>query len=115
MSSQFTLPERLNTKSRFHCEWDVTQNKLDASEAHSAAPGCLKTCAKLGSGVRFGVGVILERSCSTEDCTSCCLGSSFDRHCRFFTFRPHHEVQLTTTKTDKHSQVRLFFRLPFLR
>ncbi|KAG1855096.1 hypothetical protein C8R48DRAFT_776498 [Suillus tomentosus] len=89
---------------KFHCEWDVTQNKLDASEAHSAAPGCLKTCAKLGSGVRFGVGVILERSCSTEDCTSCCLGSSFDRHCRFFTFRPHHEVQLTTTKTDKHSQ-----------
>lgn len=89
---------------KFHCEWDVTQNKLDASEAHSAAPGCLKTCAKLGSGVRFGVGVILERSCSTEDCTSCCLGSSFDRHCRFFAFRPHHEVQLTTTKTDKHSQ-----------
>ncbi|KAG2141789.1 golgi-body localization protein domain-containing protein [Suillus bovinus] len=84
---------------KFHCEWDASQNKLDTTEAHSAVPGCLKTCAKLGSGVCFGVGVILERSCSSEDCTSCCPGSSFDRHCRFFTFRPHHEVQLVTTKT----------------
>ncbi|KAG2042334.1 golgi-body localization protein domain-containing protein [Suillus americanus] len=89
---------------KFHCEWDAAENKPDASEAHSTAPGCLKTCAKLGSGVRFGVGVILERSCSSEDCTSCCPGSSFDRHCRFFTFRPHHDVQLVTTKMDTRSQ-----------
>lgn len=85
---------------KFHCEWDAAQNKPDASETHNAAPGCLKTCAKLGSGVRFGVGVILERSCSSEDCTSCCPSSSFDRHCRFFTFRPHHDVQLATTKPE---------------
>ncbi|KAG2156152.1 golgi-body localization protein domain-containing protein [Suillus clintonianus] len=84
---------------KFDCESDTAQNKPDASEAHNTAPGCVKTCAKLGSGVRFGVGVILERSCSSEDCTSC-AGSSFDRHCRFFTFRPHHDVQLATTKTD---------------
>ncbi|KAG1892357.1 golgi-body localization protein domain-containing protein, partial [Suillus subluteus] len=89
---------------KFHCEWDAAQNQPDASEVHRTAPGCLKTCAKLGSGVRFGVGVILERSCSSEDCTSCCPGSSFDRHCRFFTFRPHHDIQLVTTKADTRPQ-----------
>ncbi|KAG1768119.1 golgi-body localization protein domain-containing protein [Suillus occidentalis] len=88
---------------KFHCEWDAAQNKPDASETHNAAPGCLKTCAKLGSGVRFGVGAILERSCSSEDCTSCCPSSSFDRHCRFFTFRPHHDVQLVTTRPEVRS------------
>ncbi|KAG2367288.1 golgi-body localization protein domain-containing protein [Suillus spraguei] len=89
---------------KFHCEWDATQNRPDTSEVYRAAPGCLKTCAKLGSGVRFGVGVILERSCSSEDCTSCCPSSPFDRHCRFFTFRPHYDVQLVTTRTDIRPQ-----------
>ncbi|KAG2152335.1 golgi-body localization protein domain-containing protein [Suillus cothurnatus] len=90
---------------KFPCEWDAAQNKPDVSGAHNTAPGCLKTCAKLGSGVRFGVGVILERSCSSEDCTSCSPGSSFDRQCRFFTFRPHYDVQLATPKTDTHSHI----------
>ncbi|KAH7921808.1 hypothetical protein BV22DRAFT_1114199 [Leucogyrophana mollusca] len=53
---------------------------------------CLKTCAKLSSGVRFGVGVVLERSCGPE-CASC-IGTSFDRLCRFFSFRPHYDVKL---------------------
>ncbi|KAG1752693.1 golgi-body localization protein domain-containing protein [Suillus paluster] len=88
---------------KFHCEWDIAQTKSNANEAHDTAPDCLKTCAKLSSGVRFGVGVILERSCNSEDCTSC-VGSSFDRHCRFFTFRPHYDVQLVTMKTDLDRQ-----------
>lgn len=99
---------------KFHCEWDAAQNKPDASDSQNAAPGCLKTCAKLGSGVRFGVGVILERSCSSEDCTSCCPSSSFDRHCRFFTFRPHHDVQLATTKPETRHDSYKGFRSDFI-
>ncbi|OJA13790.1 hypothetical protein AZE42_00523 [Rhizopogon vesiculosus] len=87
---------------KFHCEWDTGETKLDANGANTA-PDCLKTCAKLGSGVRFGVGAILERSCSSQDCTSC-IGSSFDRHCRFFTFRPHYDVRLVTMQTDPNPQ-----------
>ncbi|KAG0709732.1 golgi-body localization protein domain-containing protein [Suillus ampliporus] len=92
---------------RFHCEWENAQTKPNASEAHDTAPDCLKTCAKLGSGVRFGVGAILERSCSSEDCTSC-VGSSFDRHCRLFTFRPHYDVQLVTHPQRPHDSYRGF-------
>lgn len=51
-----------------------------------------KICAKFRSGVRFGIGVILERACGPE-CRKC-NGLAFDRSCRFFDFRPHHEVKL---------------------
>ncbi|TFK55958.1 hypothetical protein OE88DRAFT_1731595 [Heliocybe sulcata] len=51
-----------------------------------------KICAKFGSGVRFGLGFVLERSCGPE-CVSC-EGSPFKRDCRLFTFKPHYEVKL---------------------
>ncbi|KAF7331891.1 hypothetical protein MKEN_00069400 [Mycena kentingensis (nom. inval.)] len=51
-----------------------------------------KICAKLRSGVCFGVGFVLERACGSE-CSSC-SGSAFHRKCRFFDFRPHYQVQL---------------------
>ncbi|KIJ70055.1 hypothetical protein HYDPIDRAFT_121417 [Hydnomerulius pinastri MD-312] len=54
---------------------------------------CVKTCAKLSSGVRFGVGAAFERTCSGAECSKC-NGSPFDRTCRFFNFRPHYGVQL---------------------
>lgn len=53
---------------------------------------CVKICAKLSSGVRFGVGIVFERTCGSECKT--CTGSTFDRLCRKFTFRPHYDVQL---------------------
>lgn len=51
-----------------------------------------KVVAKLSSGVRFGVGVVLERACGGE-CPKC-KGTAFERECRLFTFKPHYEVQL---------------------
>ncbi|KIL00625.1 hypothetical protein PAXRUDRAFT_821523 [Paxillus rubicundulus Ve08.2h10] len=60
---------------------------------------CVKICAKLSSGVRFGVGTVFERTCGVE-CNKC-TGSSFDRGCRFFHFRSHHSVQLVKTETSK--------------
>lgn len=52
----------------------------------------VKVCAKLSSGVRFGVGTVFERTCGSECRT--CTGSTFDRLCREFTFRPHYHIQL---------------------
>ncbi|KZT20386.1 hypothetical protein NEOLEDRAFT_1122781 [Neolentinus lepideus HHB14362 ss-1] len=51
-----------------------------------------KVCARFGSGVRFGVGFRLERSCGRE-CPRC-DGTPFKRECRLFTFKPHFEVEL---------------------
>ncbi|KAF8845847.1 hypothetical protein BDN67DRAFT_961498 [Paxillus ammoniavirescens] len=60
---------------------------------------CVKICAKLSSGVRFGVGTAFERACGGVECDKC-TGSSFDRGCRFFHFRSHHSVQLVKTETS---------------
>ncbi|KAI0796722.1 golgi-body localization protein domain-containing protein [Abortiporus biennis] len=51
-----------------------------------------KVCAKFTSGVRFGVGIVLERSCGPE-CPDC-SGRAFERRCRLFTFKPHYQVML---------------------
>jgi hypothetical protein len=51
-----------------------------------------KICAKLSSGVRFGIGVILERSCGPE--CDVCTGEPFHRQCRYFNFKPHYLVKL---------------------
>ncbi|KDR83645.1 hypothetical protein GALMADRAFT_235956 [Galerina marginata CBS 339.88] len=52
----------------------------------------LKVCARLTSGVRYGIGFILERACGPE-CLYC-MGSTFHRKCRYFSFRPHYDVKL---------------------
>ncbi|KIY49303.1 hypothetical protein FISHEDRAFT_9609, partial [Fistulina hepatica ATCC 64428] len=51
-----------------------------------------KICAKFRSGVRFGVGFLLERTCGPECPT--CTGSAFHRSCRSFDFKPHYRVVL---------------------
>lgn len=64
----------------------------------------LKVCARLSSGVRYGIGFVLERACGPE-CLFC-LGSAFDRKCRYFSFRPHYEVKLELKPTrPKHPKV----------
>lgn len=56
-----------------------------------------KICAKFSSGVRVGVGFVLERSCGTE-CTTC-TGLAFEHQCRFFNFHPHFDVKLENRKS----------------
>ncbi|KAJ3799089.1 golgi-body localization protein domain-containing protein [Lentinula aff. detonsa] len=51
-----------------------------------------KICAKFLSGIKFGLGFSLERSCGSG-CHSC-SGSPFHRQCRFFDFKPHYMVML---------------------
>ncbi|KAI5124944.1 hypothetical protein M0805_007371 [Coniferiporia weirii] len=48
-----------------------------------------RTCAKFSSGIRWGIGFVLERTCGTS-CLKC--GGSFA--CRLFNFRPHYEIML---------------------
>ncbi|KAJ6485160.1 golgi-body localization protein domain-containing protein [Mycena vitilis] len=51
-----------------------------------------KICAKFQSGVRFGLGFVMERSCGPE-CTAC-SGAPFHRQCRFYDFLPHYAIKL---------------------
>ncbi|KAF5387705.1 hypothetical protein D9615_000498 [Tricholomella constricta] len=66
-----------------------------------------KICAKLRSGVRFGIGFVLERACGSE-CPGC-FGPAFHRKCRHFNFLPHYKVRLEkkavipTIKTSEDS------------
>ena len=49
----------------------------------------VKVCAKFNSGIKFGIGFVLERSCATG-CSTC-----GDRNaCRNFNFRPHYDIKL---------------------
>ncbi|KAJ6598956.1 golgi-body localization protein domain-containing protein [Mycena vulgaris] len=52
----------------------------------------LKICAKFRSGVCFGIGFVMERSCGPE--CSACSGTAFDRKCRLYNFLPHYDVKL---------------------
>ncbi|KAJ7047262.1 golgi-body localization protein domain-containing protein [Mycena alexandri] len=51
-----------------------------------------KICAKFRSGVCFGIGFVMERSCGPE--CSACSGSPFHRKCRFYDFLPHYDIKL---------------------
>ncbi|KAL0949429.1 hypothetical protein HGRIS_009489 [Hohenbuehelia grisea] len=76
-----------------------TQETLhSAARTSSPLPGSndishfRKVCAKLSSGVRLGIGFLMERSCGPECLV--CSGSPFHRRCRIFSFRPHYDVKL---------------------
>lgn len=49
----------------------------------------LKVCAKFTSGIRWGIGAIMERTCSVN-CRDCNNTSM----CRLFEFRPHYDIAL---------------------
>lgn len=63
-----------------------------------------KVCARLSSGVRYGIGFVLERSCG-PDCPYC-EGSPFHRKCRYFSFRPHFDVKLEIKPSPPSFKVR---------
>jgi hypothetical protein len=56
----------------------------------------IKVAAKFINGVRWGMGIVLERSCRPWDCQRGCKGPPFNRQCRFFDFIPHWEVKTKT-------------------
>ncbi|GJN94531.1 hypothetical protein Rhopal_007614-T1 [Rhodotorula paludigena] len=58
----------------------------------------IKVCAKCVNGVRWGMGIRLERTCRDESCDKpTCTGmSTFHRQCRIFDFIPHWHVHTKT-------------------
>jgi hypothetical protein len=82
------------------------RNSHETLPTNSVQPGqnTIKTCAKLQGGVRFGLGFSLERACGPE-CDKC-SGSPFERECRIWDFKPHHEVQLSKKEKRPQSKVR---------
>jgi len=72
-----------------------------------------KICARLSSGVRFGIGIVLERSCGLE--CSFCTGNSFHRKCRYFSFRPHYRVKLEKKKFPPTLKVRICLHVSNVR
>jgi hypothetical protein len=73
---------------------------------HGSRAACelRKVCAKLASGVRFGVRFDLERSCGSE-CKDCGDLPAFKRKCRHFDFRPHYKVVLETKQSQPERKV----------
>lgn len=81
--------------SNYYFSLDGYAPKTRSSSGKATVPApkpFRKVCARLSSGVRYGIGFTLERSCGPE-CIFC-TGTAFERKCRYFSFRPHYEVKL---------------------
>ncbi|WAQ87924.1 hypothetical protein PtA15_9A48 [Puccinia triticina] len=62
----------------------------------------IKIVGKLTNGVRWGMGIVLERACSDSLDKACnCHGPAFHRKCRIFSFKPHYQV---VTKTPQYGR-----------
>jgi hypothetical protein len=75
---------------------DRTTSSQDSSgyKGYKRRPDFKKVCLKLTNGVRWGAGLILERTCTGDDCVQKkkCTGIPFNRECRFWTRKKHWEV-----------------------
>lgn len=81
---------------------DQYETTIAESEEEEAEPeqGALwvKVCARCNNGVRWGMGIVLERACQDAECDSAeCHGlTAFHRRCRIFDFINHWEVHTKT-------------------
>ncbi|EFP90962.2 uncharacterized protein PGTG_17234 [Puccinia graminis f. sp. tritici CRL 75-36-700-3] len=77
----------------------------DESDTETLSPReteFIKIVGKLTNGVRWGMGIVLERACSDSlDKTCNCHGPAFHRKCRIFSFKPHYQV---VTKTPQYGR-----------
>ncbi|KAH9447797.1 hypothetical protein Pst134EB_021796 [Puccinia striiformis f. sp. tritici] len=68
-------------------------DESDTETLSSRETEFIKIVGKLTNGVRWGMGIVLERACSDNvDKTCHCHGPAFHRKCRIFTFKPHYQV-----------------------
>ncbi|GAA99613.1 uncharacterized protein L969DRAFT_94065 [Mixia osmundae IAM 14324] len=80
--------------------YDARHRAMDADMAqqNGQMTEFTKVCAKFINGVRWGMGMVMERTCTPHDCSQC-EGSPFHRQCRHFDFIPHWRVK--TRAADK--------------
>ncbi|KAF8528944.1 golgi-body localization protein domain-containing protein [Hysterangium stoloniferum] len=91
-SMMITIPDYEATLGSATDTGDMSGCKEASSSRHEVNDR--KICAKFSNGIRWGIGVSLERTCDASCIT--CHGDSFSRRCRFFSFVPHHKVVLHT-------------------
>lgn len=78
---------------------DSDSDESDPETLSSRETEFIKIVGKLTNGVRWGMGIVLERACLDSVDQKCnCQGSPFHRKCRIFTFKPHYKV---VTKTPQ--------------
>ncbi|KAG0143385.1 hypothetical protein CROQUDRAFT_109221 [Cronartium quercuum f. sp. fusiforme G11] len=78
-----------------------SDDESDTDAVHARKTEFLKIVAKLTNGVRWGMGIVLERACGDEEEKTCgCTGPAFHRKCRIFKFKPHYQV---VTKTLQYA------------
>lgn len=69
-----------------------------------------KVCAKFLGGVRWGIGMRMERACRPDTCiTGKCSGSLLQRACRLWDFVPHYKVSTLSGPAVRPSPVSPFF------
>jgi len=71
---------------------------LSAGHRYTEEIDFRKIVLRLTNGVRWGIGIKCERTCTDETCkrTPRCSGPAFYRECRFFDAKPHWEVHTRT-------------------
>lgn len=75
-------------------------DESDSDAVRARKTEFLKIVGKLTNGVRWGMGIVLERACNDEENKTCgCVGPTFHRKCRIFEFKPHYQV---VTKTAQY-------------
>ncbi|KAI9605411.1 hypothetical protein KEM48_002196 [Puccinia striiformis f. sp. tritici PST-130] len=68
-------------------------DESDTKTLSSRETEFIKIVGKLINGVRWGMGIVLERAClDNVDKTCHCHGPAFHQKCRIFTFKPHYQV-----------------------
>lgn len=97
-----------------------SDDESDSDAVRSRKTEFLKIVGKLTNGVRWGMGIVLERACGDDDKKTCgCVGTTFHRKCRIFTFKPHYQVvtkipQYVVTPAGERRDSFEFFRSDFI-
>ncbi|KNZ59490.1 hypothetical protein VP01_171g3 [Puccinia sorghi] len=98
-----TATPAANYKRVYQCRSHESESdESDPDTLSSRETEFIKIVGKLTNGVRWGMGIVLERACSDSLDKSCsCSGPAFHRKCRLFTFKPHYQV---VTKTPQYGR-----------
>lgn len=72
----------------------IASSLVSGHHRYMRDPEFKKICMKLTNGVRWGFGLILERTCTENSCVqkTKCQGAPFYRVCRFWTRKKHWQV-----------------------
>ncbi|PWN35857.1 uncharacterized protein FA14DRAFT_160841 [Meira miltonrushii] len=93
-SSNDALSDSEKAKHGGHKAPTIASSLASTHHRYMRDPEFKKICMKLTNGVRWGFGLILERTCTEDSCVQKvkCQGAPFYRVCRFWTRKKHWQV-----------------------